>query len=113
MDKYIEKMKRSFPKLWCASAYKGAARPNTHCVPILSRLKNQAFWTEKATRHGCFEGLIMTGWSRFCHQLALCELFPVSVHALALCLGVVRDCDTQLRGVYSAAERLGLSSIPE
>lgn len=110
-DPYINVLKRSFQKIWCASAYKGAAQPNTQCVPLLNRLQNQAFWIEKAILHtDSFEGIILTGWSRFCHQLILCELFPVSVHSLALCLNVIRNGDSELRKIYKFVNSLRLNS---
>lgn len=107
-DSYIDTVKHSFSKIWCVSAYKGAAQINAHCTPLLNRLKNQSYWLEKALRHDCFEGIILTGWSRFCHQLVLCEISPVSMHALAICLKVVRSGDVGLRKVYKEIKKLGI-----
>ena len=108
-DGYIERMKHSFNKVWCVSAYKGAAQINAHCTPLLNRLKNQSYWLEKALTHDCFEGIILTGWSRFCHQLVLCEILPASMHALAICLKVVKNNDITLRRTYKELVKLGLN----
>ena len=101
-------MKHSFEKIWCVSAYKGAGKLNACCTSLLQRLENHSFWIEKALEHNCFEGIILTGWSRFCHQLVLCEIFPVSIHALTICLKVVKNTDVKLNGVYNELKKLGI-----
>ena len=48
---------------------------------VAHRAGNHAEWARVAGRVSV-AGIVMTGWQRFDHYAALCELLPVSVPAL-------------------------------
>ncbi|GBP56148.1 Hexosaminidase D [Eumeta japonica] len=78
-----------FSHIWVGSAFKGA----NGCAQILvssSRyVSNQDAWISVADEKPfdiTFEGVILTGWSRYDHYATLCELLPVAMPSLASCL---------------------------
>ncbi|XP_048585167.1 hexosaminidase D [Nematostella vectensis] len=79
----------AFPKMWAASAFKGAARPDSNYVPVGFHVDNNLDWLRvisslpKGTQ---IEGIVLTGWSRFDHYGSLCELLPAGLPSLAFCL---------------------------
>lgn len=82
----------NFEKIWVASAYKGCRSPSTFFVDHELRLQNQYNWLEFARKshfRDKIEGIILTGWSRFTHETVLCELLPMSIPSINLCLSVI------------------------
>ena len=82
----------NFPKIWVASAFKGCYQPSSTCIDHELRFLNQSLWVEFAKRCNFkdkIQGIILTGWSRFTHETVLCELLPMSVPSLTLCLAVI------------------------
>lgn len=99
--------------LWGASAFKGA----THEIATTSDLKNyfdsqysikdtllfirlifidQESWIQQLnayipTKWKNFDGIIITGWSRYDHFLSLCELLPYSIPSLAFSLAAWKE----------------------
>ncbi|OQR77347.1 hexosaminidase D-like [Tropilaelaps mercedesae] len=78
-----------FPGVWVASAFKGGVNPSNQMPAYELHLNNHIAWSVMA-KH--FEdrlnlsGIAITGWQRFDHFTPLCELFPVSIPVLSLCL---------------------------
>ncbi|KAK4315935.1 hypothetical protein Pmani_012865 [Petrolisthes manimaculis] len=89
-----EKYSSIFNGLWIASAFKGAANPESYITNINDRLNNHKEWMEvfdmyKATIP--FRGITLTGWQRFDHFAILCELLPQAVPSLAVNLMYIAE----------------------
>ncbi|XP_058140937.1 hexosaminidase D isoform X2 [Dasypus novemcinctus] len=103
MEKY---RKCGFPWLWAASAFKGATGAHQALTPVDHHLRNHLRWLQVA-RSGpadALQGIILTGWQsgaatpdsraahqpplrgRYDHFAVLCELLPVGLPSLAVCL---------------------------
>ena len=76
----------------------------------MQRLQNQKQWLMLGQKHR-FEGLILTGWSRFAHATVLCEPLPCAVPSLFLCLHVLEKGTLNMKVIYSALRRLGLDGV--
>ncbi|KAM6175771.1 hexosaminidase D [Erethizon dorsatum] len=85
MEKYRE---CGFPRLWAASAFKGATGANQALPPVQHHLENHAQWLQVAGSGpaDALQGIILTGWQRYDHFSVLCELLPVGIPSLAACL---------------------------
>ncbi|XP_041978168.1 hexosaminidase D [Aricia agestis] len=82
---------RIFPKVWAASAFKGANGSCQMLSPVSRYMSNQQAWIREVQANADranFTGVILTGWSRFDHYATLCELLPVSLPALYSCLSI-------------------------
>lgn len=83
-----------FPTVWAASAYKGAFGESLLIPPMEKHLENNIRWLgmiqQEASHftHG-FQGIALTGWQRYDHFAALCELLPISLPSLFLSLSTV------------------------
>ncbi|KAK1162884.1 hexosaminidase D-like [Acipenser oxyrinchus oxyrinchus] len=83
--------KAGFKTVWFASSFKGASGSAQIWTPINQHMNNQLSWLKvigAMEKHPsiCFQGIALTGWQRYDHFSALCELFPVAVPAMAVCL---------------------------
>ncbi|XP_007483496.1 hexosaminidase D isoform X2 [Monodelphis domestica] len=89
MDKY---RKCGFPKLWVASAFKGATGVNQSLTIIGHHLKNNIQWLKVAESGPTemLQGIVLTGWQRYDHFSVLCELLPVGIPSLAVCLQALK-----------------------
>ncbi|XP_014644870.1 PREDICTED: hexosaminidase D [Ceratotherium simum simum] len=85
MEKY---QKCGFPRLWAASAFKGATGASQALTPIEHHLRNHLQWLQVAGSGpaNTLQGIILTGWQRYDHFSVLCELLPVGIPSLAICL---------------------------
>uniref|UniRef100_I3N088 Hexosaminidase D n=1 Tax=Ictidomys tridecemlineatus TaxID=43179 RepID=I3N088_ICTTR len=85
MEKYRE---CGFPRLWAASAFKGATGASQALPHIEHHLRNHAQWLQVAGSGPAdmLQGIILTGWQRYDHFSVLCELLPVGIPSLAACL---------------------------
>ncbi|KAJ7383331.1 hypothetical protein OS493_028878 [Desmophyllum pertusum] len=57
----------AFPKIWTASAFKGATGPNSDFVTISNHVSNNLQWVEimsKISKRSQVLGVALTGWSR-------------------------------------------------
>jgi len=77
-----------FPTAWTASAYKGADGPTASVPNIQKRLTNNLNWldvmsNEESKFPNGFQGIVITGWSRYDHFAVLAELLPASMPSLA------------------------------
>ncbi|XP_042204044.1 hexosaminidase D-like [Homarus americanus] len=89
-----EKYSSVFNGIWIASAFKGAANPESYITNINDRLGNHKEWMEifdlyVSTIH--FRGIVLTGWQRFDHFAVLCELLPQAIPSLAVNLMFISE----------------------
>ncbi|XP_054987330.1 hexosaminidase D isoform X2 [Sorex araneus] len=85
----VEKYRKcGFARLWAASAFKGATGASQTLTPIEHHLKNHVQWLQVAAHvpAHALQGIVLTGWQRYDHFSALCELLPVGIPSLAVCL---------------------------
>ena len=80
-----------FPHVWVASAYKGAYGETAVAPDLQRHTKNNLAWLRilQATKGVRFQGMVLTGWTRYDHFAVLCELLPVSIPSLVLNLLLV------------------------
>lgn len=85
MEKY---RKSGFPQMWAASAFKGATGPSQALPPVEYHLQNNLRWLQVAAQgqKDTLQGIVLTGWQRYDHFAVLCELLPVAIPSLAVCL---------------------------
>lgn len=85
-----EKYATIFPNIWVASAFKGATEMTQLVTPTRYHLANHQAWLKILKTYGSqfkkVHGIACTGWQRFDHYTVLCELFPVALPTLAVCL---------------------------
>ncbi|XP_069510706.1 hexosaminidase D [Ambystoma mexicanum] len=85
----MEKYRRGgFTKLWLASAFKGATGVNQTITPIGHHVENHLHWLQVVNGGvaDLVQGIALTGWQRYDHFSVLCELLPVGIPSLAVCL---------------------------
>lgn len=92
---YYEKYGQIFGSIWVASAYKGAQGELALVTKMQERLDNHISWIylmEEKVHKGIlrFEGIALTGWSRYDHFLALCDLLPQAIPHLAASLQALK-----------------------
>lgn len=78
-----------FPKIWIASAFKGATGSNQYLTNAAYHVQNHKSWLSLVGEYDTninFQGIFLTGWQRYDHFAVLCELFAVAVPSLAMCL---------------------------
>ncbi|XP_044266884.1 hexosaminidase D-like [Tribolium madens] len=100
-----------FPKLWIASAFKGATGSNQYVSDVTHYVQNHRSWLSLMSEYShriTFEGIIITGWQRYDHFAVLCELLPVSLPSLAMSLRVILGYqDSPLSPPTEVAKLLG------
>ncbi|NXQ79961.1 HEXDC Hexosaminidase, partial [Nyctibius grandis] len=88
LAKYAES---GFEAVWFASAFKGTTGPAQSWPPLSYHLKNHLSWLKvmralpRLAPLRC-QGIVLTGWQRYDHYSVLCELLPVGIPSLAICL---------------------------
>ncbi|KAK6758034.1 hypothetical protein RB195_015694 [Necator americanus] len=86
----IRELVLNFGKIWASSAFKGADSPTAMYNRYVHYEKNNVQWVlqQRSFRQQSepvnFEGIIITGWSRYDHMAGLCEIWPVSVPSMLL-----------------------------
>ncbi|XP_068119693.1 hexosaminidase D isoform X2 [Hyperolius riggenbachi] len=110
IDKYWQ---CGFHKIWLASAFKGATGPCQQLTLIGHHLENHRRWLQVARRvpPGILQGLALTGWQRYDHFSVLCELLPVGIPSLAVCLQTLQHGTFSEQIAASVQEALGLSHL--
>ncbi|XP_075756011.1 hexosaminidase D-like isoform X2 [Pelodiscus sinensis] len=88
VSKYAES---GFRTVWFASAFKGTTGPAQAWTSLSYHLKNHLSWLkvmQAMSKHPAvrLQGIALTGWQRYDHYSALCELLPVGIPSLAVCL---------------------------
>ncbi|KAK5644631.1 hypothetical protein RI129_005931 [Pyrocoelia pectoralis] len=85
-----EKYEEIFPKVWIASAFKGATGPKQVIPDVSHHVENHKSWLRVLNKYKDgsirFKGIILTGWQRYDHFAVLCELLPVGIPSLVMCL---------------------------
>ncbi|RVE48244.1 hypothetical protein evm_007101 [Chilo suppressalis] len=89
---------KNFPHIWIASAYKGADGRISTMMNVRERFLNNFRWMRYILDYKfggeasyTFNGIILTGWSRYSHMDPPCELLPVSIPSLVLNLLVIQN----------------------
>lgn len=91
-----KKYSRLFPGVWVASAFKGATGSAQYITNASFHIDNNLQWVNVMRTLGAqksiinFRGVALTGWQRYDHFAVLCELFPVGLPSLALCLQTIQ-----------------------
>ncbi|XP_062503824.1 hexosaminidase D-like [Corticium candelabrum] len=89
VDEMLRRFSSAFPRIWAASAFKGASGQLTDFVPITERIQNHVSWMrilQKFPGPGQLVGIALTGWSRYDHFATFCELLPAGIPSLGICL---------------------------
>lgn len=102
--------KKTFRKVWAASAFKGAFGEKEILPDLPRHMENNLAWqrlmtppdTETAVMHRKdFRGIAITGWSRYDHFAVLAELLPLAVPSLILNLALTHAYNVGLRGLQA------------
>ncbi|XP_048821204.1 hexosaminidase D [Lagopus muta] len=110
----IEKYRRcGFSKVWFASAFKGATGVNQSLTLIGHHLKNHLQWLKVASSipADVLQGIALTGWQRYDHFSVLCELFPVAIPSLAVCLQALENGGYSEKVKENVEKLLGMSNL--
>ncbi|XP_037265971.1 hexosaminidase D isoform X3 [Falco rusticolus] len=110
----IEKYRRcGFSKVWFASAFKGATGVNQSLTLIGHHLKNHLQWLKVAgsSPADVLEGIALTGWQRYDHFSVLCELLPVAIPSLAVCLQALKNGGYSEKIKENVEKLLGMSNL--
>ncbi|XP_054711416.1 hexosaminidase D-like [Uloborus diversus] len=112
-----EKYSKVFPSIWIASAFKGATEMTQFVTPTRYHVANQQAWLKTLQLYGSqfkkIHGIAITGWQRFDHYTVLCELFPVALPTLAVCLLTITNGDFNDEAHKTASTLLGFQNLIE
>ncbi|XP_068764878.1 hexosaminidase D-like [Struthio camelus] len=111
--KYAES---GFETVWFASAFKGTTGPAQAWTPLSHHLQNHLSWLKVVEAMPRFpslrlQGIVLTGWQRYDHYSALCELLPVSIPSLAVCLQTLANGGFTEETKRKVLDALGFQSI--
>ena len=97
--------------VWAGSAWRGATGPAVAATTVRHHLENHMSWLALDTEEevGEMAGMILTGWARYDHYAAHCELLPASLPSLAACLAVLNTRAWTEDTHREVSLRLGLS----
>jgi len=97
-----------FGKIWIASAYKGASSELVAITSVQHHYLNHLAWIKVMKRLSSqgvvqFEGVALTGWSRYDHFLQLCDILPEALPSLAFNLQTMQygELDDQRKDLIS------------
>ncbi len=104
-----------FQNVWAASAYKGASGELTTVTSIKHHYLNHLSWIDVILdkhRAGVvhFRGVCLTGWTRYDHFLALCDLLPQAVPSLVFNLHTLQYGRVSAEAKFAIGRRLGCST---
>ncbi|XP_014107896.1 PREDICTED: hexosaminidase D-like [Pseudopodoces humilis] len=113
LTKYVES---GFEAVWFASAFKGTTGPAQAWTPLSYHLKNHLSWLKvmQAVPRLAplrLQGVVLTGWQRYDHYSVLCELLPVSIPSLAICLQTLVNGGFTEEAKRKVLDVLGLESV--
>ncbi|XP_069065829.1 hexosaminidase D-like [Pleurodeles waltl] len=105
-----------FKTIWFASAFKGASGPAQVRTPLEQHQKNhhgwlQVFQTQHQFPNTTFQGIALTGWQRYDHFSALCELLPMGIPSLAVCLQTLEHGNFSKEAKKHVLESLGFKDM--
>ncbi|XP_056406471.1 hexosaminidase D [Hyla sarda] len=110
----IEKYSQSgFQKIWLASAFKGATGASQQLTHIGHHLQNHKRWLQVIRRipQDTLQGVAITGWQRYDHFSVLCELLPVGIPSLAVCLQMLKHGSYSEQVAACIQDILGMSHL--
>lgn len=112
-----EKYAAVFPEIWVASAFKGATEMTQIVTPPRYHIANHKAWIQvlqaEAGNFKKVRGIAITGWQRFDHYTVLCELFPVGLPTLAICLKILIEGDLTDEGLQKISQHLAFNGLIE
>ncbi|XP_064172301.1 beta-N-acetylhexosaminidase isoform X1 [Anguilla rostrata] len=115
IDQLISKYQEvGFKDIWFASAFKGASDINQVVTPLDRHLNNHLSWLKVINSMAnypsiSFRGIILTGWQRYDHFSVLCELLPVGIPSLAVCLKTLQHGSFSDKAQMEVQHLLGCS----
>lgn len=114
LDKAIwPKYSRLFDGIWAATAFKGATGPRRLLPDVSYHLHNQHAWLEALSENSvALRGIVLTGWQRYDHFAALCELLPAGLPSLALGLTFLQHGHLEGEPALRLQQVLGCSRPP-
>ncbi|CAJ0595157.1 unnamed protein product [Cylicocyclus nassatus] len=97
-DGLFDRISQIFPKIFFASAFKGAKSLAENYIDIERYLRTHDSYVKLYRMHsktldGRVGGIILTGWQRYMHHAPLCELLPISIPSLLTDLLYLQDVD--------------------
>ncbi|KAF8791839.1 Hexosaminidase D like protein [Argiope bruennichi] len=101
-----EKYASVFPSIWIASAFKGATEMTQLITPTRYHISNHQAWLRALNTFG-------NKFNKFDHYTVLCELFPVALPTLAVCLLTLIDGDFTENAHRTASNLLGFERLIE
>ncbi|XP_040296048.1 hexosaminidase D-like [Bufo bufo] len=116
-ESFISKYEKSgFTNIWFASAFKGASGPAQMWTPMDLHMKNHQEWKKVINSMSKFpkihySGIALTGWQRYDHYSVLCELLPVGIPSLAVCLKTLKYGQFTEEAKKDISHILGFSNI--
>ncbi|XP_017561362.1 beta-N-acetylhexosaminidase isoform X1 [Pygocentrus nattereri] len=96
LAKLLEKYRDAgFLGVWFASSFKGTSGVDQRWTPLKHHLDNHLSWLKVMDSMDqypslTFQGIAITGWQRYEHFTRLCELLPVAIPSLAVCLQTLK-----------------------
>uniref|UniRef100_A0A8C8S2U6 beta-N-acetylhexosaminidase n=1 Tax=Pelusios castaneus TaxID=367368 RepID=A0A8C8S2U6_9SAUR len=117
IGKFISKYSESgFKTVWFASAFKGTTGPVQAWTPLNYHLKNHLSWLKVIQAMAKFpfirfQGIALTGWQRYDHYSVLCELLPVAIPSLAVCLQTLENGGFTEAAKKKILDTLGFQNI--
>lgn len=110
----LKRFSSVFPRIWAASAFKGASGPIRDYVPISERLQNHVSWSrilQEFPGPGQLVGIALTGWSRYDHFATYCELLPSGIPSLGVCLAALQSGYLSNANHETVSAQLGLQQL--
>ncbi|KAM6957784.1 hexosaminidase D [Aplochiton taeniatus] len=101
-----------FKGVWFASAYKGTSGRGQQWTPLDHHLQNHLAWIKvmkSMTQYPSIklQGIMLTGWQRYSHYAVLCEIFPVGIPSLAICLQSLKHGSFEVKAKKEIEFKLG------
>ncbi|GFO13672.1 hexosaminidase d [Plakobranchus ocellatus] len=93
-EETFAKYEKIFKYIWIASSFKGATGSRQFYTEPLYHIQNHFSWLQVIQEHQKnirFRGIALTGWQRYDHFATLCELLPVAIPSLAVCLATIKN----------------------
>ncbi|XP_063286559.1 hexosaminidase D-like [Pelobates fuscus] len=106
-----------FKSIWFASAFKGASGVDKLLTPINMHAKNHIQWKQIIDTMPSkfskirYAGIALTGWQRYDHYSVLCELLPVGIPSLAVCLQILQRGEFNEEAKKEITSMLGFNTI--
>ncbi|KAM3916342.1 hexosaminidase D-like [Leptodactylus fuscus] len=116
-ESFISKYQKSgFTNIWFASAFKGASDVAQKWTPMQLHMKNHQEWKKVINQMNKFpkihyRGIALTGWQRYDHYSVLCELLPVGIPSLAVCLKTLKDGQFTEEAKKDISNILGFNNV--